>query len=76
MERPLADDYFAKATVDVQISPERIGGAFRSGSPKTKETETQGCGKSGFLWTTFIYSMRDDAGAKAANVCVPELEKQ
>lgn len=55
MCRSLAGDDFAKATVDVQISSEWIGGAVRSDSPETRESKTQGCRRGWISVDSFRY---------------------
>lgn len=65
--RSVAEDDFAKATVDVQISPEWIGGAFRRGSPETREIKTQGRG-SGWISTDSFPDLLEMMCQGAANV--------
>lgn len=78
MCRSLADSYFAKATVGVEISSGRIGGAYRSGNTKTRDLETQGCGRGEISTDSFRLLSGDDASASCqdTNIYVSELEKQ
>ena len=62
--RSLAGDYLAKATVGVKISPDWIGGAYRSGNTETRELETQGCGRVENSTDNFRLLAGDDESAK------------